>query len=98
MNEAMSLVKFGGNKYINLIGYSLSILGAIGFIFFLVKKVKSGHGLEHYISMAGYDLSYLQALMMFGSIPIVVILVGFVYHFTTKDERDFKKKYKIKDE
>ena len=94
----MSLSKFGTNKYINFFAYSMMIVGTIGFIFFLVKKVDSGSGLDHYISMAGYDLSYLQALMMFGSMPFVVILAEIVSHYLGKDERDFIKKYDIKDE
>ena len=79
-------------------GLPLAIAGTIGFIFFLVKKVNSGSGLDHYISMAGYDLSYLQALMMFGSMPFVVILAEIASHYLGKDERDFIKKYDIKDE
>ena len=62
----MSLLKFGENKYINIIGETMIILGIIGFIFYLTKKVISGHGLEHYTSMAGIKLSYLEALMAFA--------------------------------
>ena len=94
----MSLCKFGKNKFINFIADAMIMVGGLGFLFLLLKKVKSGEGLDHYISMAGYDLSYLQALMMFISMPLVGVLVGIIYYFTTKDEKDFKKKYNIKDE
>lgn len=73
-------------------------LGVIGLIFFLVGKVQSGSGTEHYLSMAGYKVSYLQALIMFGAIPILMLIGLIVAYFAHSDERDFKKKYKIKDD
>jgi hypothetical protein len=94
----MSLTKFSENKLVNIVAYVAMFLGTIGFIIFLIKKVKSGSGLDHYISMMGYELSYLQALMIFGSVPFVLIVALIIGHFLNKDERDFIKKYKIKDD
>jgi hypothetical protein len=94
----MSLTKFSENKIVNVIAYVAMLLGTFGFILFLIKKVKFGSGLDHYMSMMGYKLSYLQALMIFGSVPLVLILALVISHFLNKDERDFIQKYKIKDE
>lgn len=53
----------------------MGFLGALGFIGFIVRsylKIKAGHGLDYYISGAGYKLNYIGVLTLFALIPIVL--------------------------
>jgi membrane-bound ClpP family serine protease len=50
----------------------LAVLGIIGFIIRLYLKVKTGHGLDYYISGTGYKLNYIGVLTLFALLPLVL--------------------------
>ena len=94
----MSLSKLLRNRLIAVAIVISLILGTIGLIMRLIQKIAAGEGTELYISMAGYQVSHLQALMMFAMIPIFLIVALIWRYIDTRQERDFKNKYNIDDE
>jgi hypothetical protein len=76
-----------------IIASALTGFGFIGFVLFLIRKVRNGEGLHYYIGGMGFELSYLGVLMFIALIPVVVIGIFSVAWYQEREERDFKKKY-----
>ena len=71
-------------------------LGSVCFITLLaevVQKVRTGHGLETYLTGEGYEFSYLGALLLIGTIPVVLLIGAVVGWWLNQDERDFNRRY-----
>lgn len=93
----MSLRRIAQNKVASYIATLSALFGCVFMGIISYRKMVNGEGFEHYISMSGLQLSYYQVLFWLFLIPAVWVLMSIVEYFSYKDERDFKRKYKIKD-
>ena len=76
----------------------LVVLG--GHLWMTIEKVRTGHGLEiFYFTFYSprLGMSYLSALIYYTIFAVVVLFLPLINWFSTKEERDFKKKYHIDD-
>lgn len=67
-----------------------------GFVYRVVSKVKSGHGLDTYLTPEGVEFNYIGALILLMLIPIALLLGWGVRWWQLREERDFKKQFKVK--
>jgi hypothetical protein len=101
----MDLVKKGMNTkrcefcILSLIVSFLGILGTAGLFLRVLKKVMTGHGLDYYTTFYGIQFSYIGALVTFIVMAIGLVLAPLIYWFDpiSREERNFKEKYKISD-
>ena len=101
----MSNVRFKMAKYLKSknckVCFSILLIGILsafvlaGQIWEIVQKVRTGHGLDYYTTMWGYELNYIGTLVLFIIIAILFLLSPLIYWFATKEERSFKQKYGI---
>ena len=77
-----------------LIGLLLILIGFFGFCSRAIIKVLQGDGLDYYFTGFGYQFNYIGALILFSLIPLTLVIVLFVRRYQTRDERDFKDRYK----
>ncbi|MDC8449996.1 MAG: hypothetical protein LV473_16790 [Nitrospira sp.] len=62
------------------------------------KKVQSGHGLDAYFSTSYLvDKSSIDLLVLIAVIPLAFLLVWAIHWWQLREERDFKKKFNIKE-
>jgi hypothetical protein len=62
------------NKYVIIIAGVGILLGCVGFIMRVTKKVSEGKGLEYYRSFAGIEWNYLAVFILLAIIPLVVVI------------------------
>jgi len=80
---------------------AISIIGVVSFFsvaghfWYVINKVLSGHGLDYFTTMWGYEFSYIGSLIFYVIFAIVMVLSPIIYWLTTADERSFKIKYHI---
>ena len=68
-----------------------------GFVYRVVLKVESGHGLDTYLTPKGVEFNYIGALVLLMLVPIALLLGWGVRWWQLREERDFKKQFKIKE-
>jgi len=66
------------NHYIKVIGYSLAFLAFLTFILTVIEKVRSGHGLDTYMTGEGVIFNYIGALVVLV-ILTVSLLIGLAF-------------------
>jgi hypothetical protein len=62
-----------------------------------VGKVRSGHGLDTFLTGEGVEFNYIGALILLLLIPLSLIVGWGIRYWQLKDERSFKKKFGIKE-
>jgi hypothetical protein len=67
-----------------------ALVGTIGFVLGLVKRVRDGRGADHYTAMSGLEWSALPVLVVLV-LGVTISLVGGVlrWYFERSEERDF---------
>lgn len=73
----------------------LSIFALVGQVLQVIEKVRTGHGLDYFITMWGYQFNYIGALVGFIAIALLCIISPIIYWVGSKEERSFKRKYGI---
>lgn|GEM_PF-2906318 len=82
---------------VSVIG-TLLLLAAFGiWTFGIWIKVRSGHGLDTYLTPEGVEFNYIGALILFLLIPISLGIGLGIRYWQLRDERSFKKKFGIKE-
>jgi hypothetical protein len=66
-------------------------------VYTIVKKVRSGQGLDTFRTIEGAEFNYIGALILLLLIPVAIVLGWEVRYWRLKDERDFKKRFRIKE-
>ena len=72
----MTLRQFHKNKVANAIGAVGALGGSAALIYKLVQRVRTGHGLDHYIAMSGQEWSPLAALVCMGVAATALVIAG----------------------
>lgn len=76
---------------------SLSTFALASQVLQVIEKVRTGHGLDYFTTMWGYQLNYIGALVLFIITALLFLFSPIIYWFSTKDERSFKRKYGIRE-
>ena len=78
-----------------LVGGLLIILGGIGFVFRVVEKVQTGHGLDYYFTGWGVQFNYIGVLILLMLIPVILVVGWVIRWWQLRDERDFHKRFNL---
>lgn len=81
---------------LTLVVMALWFLGSLGFLMKVLDKVFSGHGLDSYTTFWGVQFNYVGVLILFVLGVMLIVLSPLIYWLSTIDERNFKKKYGIR--
>ena len=78
------------SRLANVVGATLAIAGSVAVCLALVKRVREGRGLDHYIATSGQEWSALPALI-FGVVATLILVVGsgLRWYFERREEHDF---------
>jgi hypothetical protein len=79
------------------VGVFLAMVMFAGFVYRVVSKVKSGRGLDTYLTPEGVEFNYIGTLILLMLIPIALLLGWGVRWWQLREERDFKKQFKVKE-
>ena len=79
------------------VGVFLAMGMFAGYVYRVVSKVKSGHGLDTYLTPEGAEFNYIGVLILLMLIPIALLLGWGLRWWQLREERDFKKQFKIKE-
>ncbi len=74
----MKWKKINFQKIFNGFMFIMVAVGIIGFALFAYHKVRTGHGLDYYVSGKGYLLNYIGVLTLLALIP-VTMCVGWLF-------------------
>jgi hypothetical protein len=66
-------------------------------VFRIVAKVRSGHGLDTYLTPEGVEFNYIGALILLLLIPVSLVIGLGIRYWQLRDERSFKKKFGIEE-
>ena len=98
MNEGKKIT----NCKICMVSFIVSLItgvAGIGVISRIVNKVLTGHGLDYYTSMEGFEFNYIGALIVIIVMVLFLLIAPLIHYLDPiiREEKDFKKKYGIKD-
>lgn len=85
---------------LSVIAFIMIAVAAIKVISIIIDKVISGHGLDHYRNFEGFEFNYIGALITIILLGLLLLIAPIIYWFDpiNKEEKDFKRKYEIKDD
>jgi len=78
-----------------LIAFPLITFAGIGQILLVIKMVMTGHGLDYFTTMWGYQFNYIGAFVELLVTIVLFIVAPIFYWLGSKEERSFKRKYDI---
>ena len=76
----------------------LALLGTVGWVLRVIRKVLDGKGLESYTTFWGLSVNYIAALVFIVCCALLLLAAPLLHWWGTREERDFKRKYGIPDE
>lgn len=81
---------------VSFVGLVLQLF--VGLVLQLIEETIEGRGIQHYTSGFGYKLSPIGVLTVLALIPVALVIGLICRYLSKKDERDFKRKYKIEED
>lgn len=84
---------------LSVIAFIMIALAGIEVALKIIDKVISGYGLEYYRTFEGFEFNYIGALIAIILLALLLLIAPIIYWFDpiNKEEKDFKRKYEIKD-
>ncbi len=64
------------------------VLAIVSFILYAIQKVRTGRGLDYYLTGHGVQMNYIGVLIAFGMIAIV-LLIGWIVRFWSNKKRAY---------
>jgi heme/copper-type cytochrome/quinol oxidase subunit 2 len=89
----MGLRKFIENKWTFIVSEILLIIGASGFLLWLIKRVIDGKGIDLYRSNWGINYSSIGILTLIVLVVVVMIVGSYLSSRQRKEEFDLLQKY-----
>jgi hypothetical protein len=98
MSKRMEDHSGGWRRWVAVVGGILIALACLGFVARVWTKIRSGHGLDTYFTGYGVQFNYIGVAILLVLLPAVLLLGIVLNWWLGRDERDFKRRYKIEDD
>ena len=85
-------------RWVGVAGGILIVLAGLGFIGRVWTEISSGRGLDTYFTGYGVQFNYVGAAVLLALLPVAFLLGIALNWWYGREERDFKRRYKIEDD